>query len=190
MKNSLKTTLAAAALVAALTGCTTGGTPTDAESGAQPSATATPAAPAAEETADTSGTASFGTEWKYDDGLTIKVDYAGAGQASGTAAGAEATAGQIRLFDVSVTNGAAEPFDPALLMVDANFGPTGTAAQTVFDSAAGLGDSFQGVILPGNTQTVRMAYAIPTDGPQDVQFVITPDFVHDEAIFYAVALAP
>lgn len=194
MNTSLKTTLAAAALVAALTGCTTGGTAADpqegTQEGTQPATASTPAAPAAEETPETSGTAAFGEEWIYEDGLTVKVDYAGAAQASNTAAGAESTMGQMRLFDVSVTNWTDAPFDPVLLMVDANFGPAGTAAQTVFDSAAGIGDHFQGVILPGNTQTVRMAYAIPTDGPQDVQFVIAPDFVHDEAIFYAVALAP
>lgn len=190
MKTSIKTTIAAAALVAALTGCTTGGTATEPETGTQPPSSSTPAAPATEEAPETSGTAAFGEEWAYEDGLTVKVDYAGASQASSTAAGAEATMGQMRLFDVSVTNGTDAPFDPVLLMVDANYGPAGTAAQTVFDSAAGIGDRFQGVILPGNTQTVRMAYAIPTDGPQDVQFVIAPDFMHDEAIFYAVALAP
>lgn len=204
--NTMKKSLTALALAAmlGLTACSTEATKSDAaESPAASESSAAPKeAPSSEPVPSQSSKApskakdikdelaAFGEEWTYEDGIAVKVTYAGAGMASEYAAGAEDTGGQIRLFDVSITNNSEAIFDPAMFMADINYGAEGTAASRVFDSANGIGDQFQGKILPGGTQTVSMAYAIPTDVPVDLIATITPSWEHEEKLFYGEAVAP
>ena len=130
--------------------------------------------------------AAFGEEWTYKDGIAVKVTYTGPSQAGEYSAGAELTGGQIRLFDVSITNNGEAIFDPAMAYIDVNYGPQGTAAERVFDSGNGISGDFQGKILPGGNQTVTMAYAIPTDAPTDILMTVTPSWDHAEKLFHGV----
>lgn len=134
--------------------------------------------------------AAFGEEWTYEDGLTVKVSYLGGETASEYASGAEATEGQLRLFEVSITNNSEEIFDPAMFNASINYGAEGTAGKRVFDSAIGLDGQFQGKILPGGTQTVKMGYAVPNDAPLDLLMTTSPSWDHDEKLFFGEEVQP
>lgn len=134
--------------------------------------------------------AAFGEEWTYDDGISVNVTYSGGKTASQYAAGAEETNGQIRLFEVSIVNNGKKVFDPAMFNADVNYGPTGTAAKRVFDSGSGLDGQFQGKILPGGTQAVTMAFAIPIDEPLDLLMTTSPSWDHSEKLFFGEAVKP
>ena len=212
MKKSL-TTLALAGLLG-MTACSTDATkeasapssPPAATSEAKESATATSdpkksasAAPsqspsASSDASDASDAsdevAEFGEERTYDDGISVNIAYTGGKTASQYASGAEATANQVRLFDVSVTNNSKEVFDPAMFNVDVNYGAEGTAAKRVFDSGSGLDGQFQGKVLPGGTQKVTMAFAVPIDGPLDLLVTTSPSWDHDEKLYFGEAVQP
>lgn len=134
--------------------------------------------------------AAFGEEWTYDDGLTVKVSYLGGENASEYASGAEASGGQLRLFEVSITNNSEEIFDPAMFNASINYGAEGTAGKRVFDSAIGLDGQFQGKILPGGTQTVKMGYAVPNDAPLDLLMTTSPSWDHEEKLFFGEEVQP
>ncbi|MBO0907075.1 hypothetical protein [Arthrobacter sunyaminii] len=134
--------------------------------------------------------AAFGEEWTYEDGLTVKVSYLGGATASQYASGAEATGGQLRLFEVSITNNSGEIFDPAMFNASVNYGAEGTAGKRVFDTGSGLEGQFQGKILPGGTQTVKMGYAVPNDAPLDLLVTTSPSWDHEEKLFHGEAVKP
>ncbi|MBO0895421.1 hypothetical protein [Arthrobacter sunyaminii] len=134
--------------------------------------------------------AAFGEEWTYEDGLTVKVSYLGGATASQYASGAEATGGQLRLFEVSITNNSEEIFDPAMFNASVNYGAEGTAGKRVFDTGSGLEGQFQGKILPGGTQTVKMGYAVPNDAPLDLLMTTSPSWDHEEKLFHGEAVKP
>ncbi|MDK1358728.1 hypothetical protein QNO00_00395 [Arthrobacter sp. zg-Y1219] len=134
--------------------------------------------------------AAFGEEWTYEDGLTVKVSYLGGATASQYASGAEATGGQLRLFEVSITNNSEEIFDPAMFNASVNYGAEGTAGKRVFDTGSGLEGQFQGKILPGGTQTVKMGYAVPNDAPLDLLVTTSPSWDHEEKLFHGEAVKP
>ena len=209
MKKSL-TMLALAGLLG-MTACSTDATkeasapssPPAATSEAKESATATSdpkksasAAPSQSPSASSEASeasdevAEFGEEWTYDDGISVNIAYTGGKTASQYASGAEATANQVRLFDVSVTNNSKEVFDPAMFNVDVNYGAEGTAAKRVFDSGSGLDGQFQGKVLPGGTQKVTMAFAVPIDGPLDLLVTTSPSWDHDEKLYFGEAVQP
>ena len=154
------------------------------------SASATPSQSPSASSDASDEVAEFGEEWTYDDGISVNIAYTGGKTASQYAAGAEATANQIRLFDVSVTNNSKEVFDPAMFNVDVNYGAEGTAAKRVFDSGSGLDGQFQGKVLPGGTQKVTMAFAVPIDGPLDLLVTTSPSWDHDEKLYFGEAVQP
>ena len=182
--------LSAVALIAslALVGCSVeAGAPVPAKPAAQVASSASAEAPAPAPTTEAPAVrdkiAKFGESFEYMDGLAVTVTGAGAAIASETAAGAEVTEGQMYLFTVEVVNGSEEIFDPAMFMAEVNYGPEGTAASQVFDSAQNLGDRFQGRILPGKKQTVTYAFAIPADKLGEVLMIVSPSYEHAEQLF-------
>lgn len=181
--------LSAVALIAslALVGCSVeAGAPVPAKPAAQVASSAAAEAPAPTTeppAAIKDKIAKFGESFEYLDGLTVTVTGAGAGIASDTAAGAEVTEGQMYLFTVEVMNGSEEIFDPAMFRAEVNYGPEGTAASMVFDSAQNIGDRFQGRILPGKKQTVTYAFAIPADKLGEVLMIVSPSYEHAEKLF-------
>lgn len=205
MKKSL-TVLALAGLLG-MTACSTDATDNEASSSPSaaaseakesPTATSTPkesasatASPSPSASSDGQDeVAAFGEELTYDDGIAVNITYTGGKTASQYASGAEATANQVRLFDVSVINNSKEVFDPAMFNVDVNYGADGTAAKRVFDSGSGLDGQFQGKVLPGGTQTVTMAFAVPIDGPLDLLVTTSPTWDHAEKLYFGEAVQP
>lgn len=69
-----------------------------------------------------------------------------------------------------------------MVMADVNYGPDGTPAERVFDSAQNLGSGFEGKILPGKKQVAKLAFAVP-HAPQEVLISIAPSWDHDDALF-------
>lgn len=159
-----------------------------ASSSSKPKASSSASASASKDVQDE--LAAFGEEWTYEDGLTVKVSYLGSETASQYASGAEATGGQMRLFEVSITNNSEEIFDPAMFNASLNYGAEGTAGKRVFDTGTGLEGQFQGKILPGGTQTVKMGYAVPNDAPLDLLMTTSPSWDHAEKLFFGEAVQP
>lgn len=185
-------TLTGAALLLALSACSS----IQAESKSSPSPSAssqgvgTPTPPGVEESAPAEtpedlgpSTAAFGQTWEYEDGIAITVTMGAARIASQTAAGAEATGGEYREFTVTVENHTKRAFDPSLTLADVNYGPSGTKASRVFDIQSGIGDSFQGSILPGKRQTVVFGFAIPAKEKKDIVMSISPSFKHEDVLY-------
>jgi len=125
----------------------------------------------------------FGQQWPYTDKLVVAVIPKGVSKASQYAAGAEKSGGEIYLFEVQIINGTKAAFDPAITQGSVTYGTGGLQAGRVFDSAKNLADSFTGMILPGQQQTVVEAYAVPAAEIGNVTMTFTPDFSHAPAIF-------
>jgi hypothetical protein len=184
------------ALILGLTACSGGkeNYPEGKISDATASAAAAPAssgapvetAPAPEPTPTEEGPAKFGQTFTYPDSIAISVAKPVAGTTSEYAYGAKQTAGNIRILTVTITNNTKKVFDPSQVTADLNYGPDGTAADRVFDSAQ-LGEGFDGKILPGKKQVAKMAFAVPA-GPQELLFSIAPSFSHDDALFMGEAV--
>lgn len=134
-------------------------------------------------TAPEAKVAKFGEAFVWSDGMSVKVTPIGAGMATAYAAGAEATNGQIYVFEVEIFNGTDANFDPVLFVSHTNYGSAGTPAQRVFDADQGVSGSFQGVILPGKRQTMKMALAIPADQLGDVVMSVSPGFQYTDEVF-------
>lgn len=185
-----KTTWAALALATglALTGCTTSGGP-EADTGTAPAAEAVaePAAAAtaetAEEQSDTKqeGVAEFGSSWSWDDGLKLTVTPAGLSAAGKYAFGADASDGKMYVFDVTLENGTPEVFDPAILTASVVYGAEGTQAEEVMNEK--IDGFFQGKVLPGKKQSIRVAFGIPAQQLDDVTLTYMVDFEHEDALF-------
>ena len=184
MKKYKSITGVALAAMFTLSACGTTGAPADQPSALPLATTQSSAAPTP--TTDVVSGAKYDSQFIWDDNLAVHVKPVGLAKASATAAGAEATAGDMYLFEISIINGTGKTFDPAMFQADVNYGATGAAAQRVFDSGQGIGDNFQGKILSGKQQTVKFAYAIPADQLADVQMVVSPSFMHTEAIFTGI----
>jgi hypothetical protein len=125
----------------------------------------------------------FGEKSIYADGLEIVFVPVGARQASEYAAGAEETNGAIYVFKATVKNGTDKIVDPGSMYTVATYGAEGLKSSRVFDTAAGLSESFSGKILPGKQQTVEMAFAVPKSELSTFQLSASPGFDYDTTIF-------
>ncbi|MGH8826983.1 MAG: hypothetical protein ACRDVZ_05135, partial [Jiangellaceae bacterium] len=93
--------------------------------------TATDEAGPAEE--GTAGPATFADAVAYDDGLKVEVAAISHTTASEYAIGAEASGGEVTVFDVRITNGSTGPFDPVLVYPNLTYGEAGNQAEPVYD---------------------------------------------------------
>jgi hypothetical protein len=125
----------------------------------------------------------FGEAKEWADHLSVTVKPVGPGTISSSGIGAKASGGALYMFDVTVTNGTADVYNPSLFSASVTYGAQGAQADTVFDSAQGIGGTFTGQVLPGKSQTVRMAYGIPATGLGDVTLSLTPDFSHKAVVY-------
>lgn len=129
--------------------------------------------------------AAYGETYTYDDGLEVKIEYAGTATSDG--AGSQATNGQVVLFDVTITNGTGSMIDPSMHMAEVSYGDTQKVAEEVFDSSQG----WEGMmftlptnLLPGKKTTVTGAFAMPHGKSHEVLFSFAPDFDHEPAMYY------
>jgi hypothetical protein len=119
----------------------------------------------------------FGKTVTYTDGVTISVSaptaYAPTQFAAGTVDGQN-----TYVFTVVVTNGSAKTLDLSA-WASANSG--GKVASSVADLANNIGLSPSTSLLTG--QSVQWDEAFSVADANDITFQISPDFLHDKAIF-------
>lgn len=86
------------------------------------------------------------------------------------------------VYRYTITNGTDQPFDPTEALISLNYGPDGTAAQMMYVADSEITSSYwQGAILPGQEQSLVVAYEMPVG--QDVTITFAPDFDHRPVIF-------
>lgn len=124
--------------------------------------------------------AAFGETWEYEDGIAVAVEYIGPQMAGPYAAGAEPTNGQMQVFNVTIANNSGSIFDPTMAYSEVTYGPSSKIASAVFDE--GLTNR-SGKILPGKTQALKVAFAIPHK-KTEVLFIASPDWEHEDAMYY------
>lgn len=180
----------AAVAVLALAGCSTGTKATGTETSSPAASTApvaeTPKAtptPSKKPSGTGALTVKFGETISYEDGIKLTTAYVGPAVASGTAAPSEARGAEVQVFQFTLENTAAEPFDPALFYQTGVFGTSGKQAEKVFDMQNGFdGGNFSGLIIPSGKQTVTVAYLIPTAELKTTVFTVQPSFKHNKSI--------
>jgi hypothetical protein len=119
----------------------------------------------------------FGKIITYTDGVSISVSTPAPYQPTEFAAGAVDGQSAV-VFTVVVTNGSKETLDVAAF-ASANSG--GKVASSIADLANNIGLSPSTSLLAG--QTVQWQEAFSVADVNDITFQITPDFLHDKAIF-------
>lgn len=184
--NRIALTSIAALIALAATGCSSSvqAKPGAPESPAASSAAASaPATPSTKPTPKSALIVKFGETIEYADGVKVKIEHAGSGTASAYAAPQAARGAEFQLFKITLTNGTADAFDPAVFYETAVFGTAGTPAEKVFDSSQGIGSgSFSGLVVPGGTQTVTSGWQIPAAELKTTTFTVRPSFKHAQAI--------
>jgi hypothetical protein len=124
---------------------------------------------------DTPGTATFGETFTWRDDLSIVVAPGVPFTPSDTASADDAPA--YLVFEITVTNGGTEVYDPAMFTVSMQSGST--EAGQVFDSAQ-LGDAPQTSLLPGRKATWKVAFGV-TD-PKDLVMQVSPGFEYRDLL--------
>lgn len=181
----MKTRLALAAAVVAvgtLTACgsSSGNTVTPGTAEAPPAASSeTPAAP----TPEVKLSGAFGDTITFPSGVTVKAAQPVAVPAAQYAAGG--VEGKIVTIDLSVTNNSKEPIQGGMMgFPNVRYGANGTSAQSATDIQAGIGAGSFSTILPGETQTVKLGYGIPTAEFGNVRMEVNgPTYNDKPAIF-------
>ena len=135
--------------------------------------------PAAEDPAVADGlTAAFGETFVYEDGLEVSVSAPSDFTPTETASGGEDFTEFVR-FDVTITNGTGEAFDPSLAYVTAS--SAGVEADQVFDVEIGLDGGPTTSVLPGESVTFPAGFGV-TD-PAALLVELSPSFEYDGALF-------
>lgn len=129
--------------------------------------------------------AAFGESVIFPEGVSITVAAPSLVPASASAAGA--VEGQIAVFDMTVKNSSKESVNAALMSYPkVSYGASGAQAQTASDIGAGLGSASFSTVLPGETQTIRVAFGIPPAELASARVEIqAPDLTGQPAIFKA-----
>lgn len=187
---SARYTITSLAIAAALglAGCGAGETipvPDQDVPATSPSVTVSPAPPAPvvpEAPEPDAMTAQLGTTFEYSNHLKVTLTAVSQGMATEYSIGADATGGQMWVFDLTFTNDTGETLDP-VPVATASYGPDGRAAEQVIDSDSGVSMGLMDPILAGKKATAKIAFAIPTGGPAEVQINITPSFIYQPVSF-------
>jgi hypothetical protein len=176
--------VAAAVAIGSLSACEGSNTvtpgPSTPPAAAGPEPTRTTATPAPR--AKTVG--AFGDTITYPSAIAVKVSPGRVVPASQTGMGA--VEGKIVVFDLAVTNGGAEPIEGSMMgRPKVSYSAAGIEAQWAYDFGA-LGNSGGSLstILPGETQTVTVAYGIPTASFDNVRMEVhSANYSDPPAIF-------
>ncbi|MFC5947091.1 phage holin family protein [Pseudonocardia lutea] len=136
----------------------------------------TPAVPASDSSVS-SNVGTWGQAFRYGDGLTVTVSEPVAYKPSRYAV---TTTGRAVKVDITVTNESSQPFDSAIVQITGSHG--GFSAPQIFDSAKGLVGAPSGTVLPGKSITFPVGLEVG-DEVGDFQVEVTPDFMHDSAVF-------
>jgi hypothetical protein len=124
-------------------------------------------------------TAGFGETVAYEDGLELVVGAPADFKPSEWAAGAEDASNFVR-FDVTITNGTDEPFDPSGVFLTASSG--GSEGSQIFDSESGLDGGPMTSVLPGQSVTFPVAFGVAD--PSDLLVQVAPGpWDYEDALF-------
>jgi hypothetical protein len=131
----------------------------------------------------------FGDTITYPSAIAVKVSPGRVVPSSQTGMGA--IEGKIVVFNLAVTNGGTEPIEGSMMgRPKVSYSAEGIEAQSAFDFGA-LGNSGGSLstILPGETQTVTVAYGIPTASFGNVRMEVrSANYSDPPAIFKGAAL--
>jgi hypothetical protein len=199
VKPRLATAAASVTPLASLTGCaSTAGTSSAAATGTnRPAATATDSAsvsdpdatdnedvsvpedtPSDEEsTPEEAAPEKFGGSFTYEDGISVTISKPKPFTPSDTAAADEAP--HYVQFTVTLVNGTAKRFDPALF--NTTIQSANEEGDLVIDSAKGIGGGPNTKLLAGREAKFRIAYGVKD--PKDLVLEVNPDFEHEAALF-------
>ncbi|MCG2801187.1 MAG: DUF4190 domain-containing protein, partial [Cellulomonas sp.] len=131
-------------------------------------------------TPDASAVAAFGEAFEFEDGVQVQVSQPAAFAPSASAFTGTGGFTNFVSFDVTVTNNSTEPFQPLMMSFAATSG--GVAGEDVYDSEANVtGMGPEGDVLPGNTVTFTVAYAVKD--PADLQLDVLTGFDYDTVYF-------
>jgi hypothetical protein len=133
-----------------------------------------------DETPDASAVAAFGEGFEFEDGVVVQVSQPAAFTPSEYAYTGTSGFTSFVSFDVTVTNNSTEPFQP--LMMSFATTSAGVAGEDIYDSESNVtGMGPDGDVLPGNTVTFTVAYAV--QDPADLQLDVTTGFDYDTVYF-------
>jgi hypothetical protein len=119
----------------------------------------------------------------YKNGLTFKIEHVGEAIAAQYAAPPSVDGKPMQLFKLTVVNGTATQFDPAIFNVQAVYGDESTKAEQVYSSSQGVsGVQLTGLMLPGKTQVVTFALSIAASDIPSLVITVTPDFSYQAII--------
>jgi hypothetical protein len=127
--------------------------------------------------------AKFGESVTYDSGVKVTLKSLGFTKVGQYAAGA--INGQAAVFELTVQNGGKEELNAALMsLAKVSYGANNAKAASVVDSENGIGMEMLSTILPGETQTTKIAAAVPAASAKTVRVEVTgPTFSDKPAIF-------
>lgn len=124
----------------------------------------------------------FGETIEYADGMQVTVKHTGTVTGSQYAAPEAARGAEVQIFEITLVNGTGKTFEPAGFYDTAVYGKTGVKAEKVFDSGQGVSAGyFSGIMVPGGTQTVTTALAVPTADLPTLLLTVQPTFAHKAA---------
>lgn len=125
----------------------------------------------------------FGETIEYADGVKVTVKHTGTVTGSAYAAPESARGAEIQLFEITLVNGTADTFEPASFYYTVVHGAAGTPGEKVFDSNSNVSAGyFSGVIVPGGTQTITTAIAIPAADLPTTAFSLQPGFKYKASV--------
>lgn len=141
--------------------------------------TSSSASPSSSEAPPPAPNPTFGRTFTYEDGLSVTVSAPQPYEPSEYAYVGEPAPAAFVAFDVTIVNGTADNYEPA--MFNATMQSGNVESSQVFDSEQGMNGSPSTVLLPGREAVFRMAFGAAD--PADLVLQVTPGFEYDAAIF-------
>lgn len=121
----------------------------------------------------------FGSTIEYQSGVKVTVSQPAKFRPSSSAAG---NIGQRAVsFKITITNGTAEPFDTAIVQVNASYNDI--AAEHIYDAAKNIGGFPGRQLQPGKSLVSTAAFSIANDESGQLQVEVVPSFAQQAAVF-------
>lgn len=128
----------------------------------------------------------FGNNYKYSDGLIVKVLSAEQFVPSALSYGTQPGQAAVKVT-IQTINGTTQNFDSALFIVHLKYGAAGLVAERVFDSSTGIGTGMEGMVTVGTAATAVYAFAVDPSGLNPLSVEITPALKYATVVFKGAA---
>ena len=169
-----------AAVIAVAACSSTPAAPSTADTGVnRPTASST--SPTSSTTSTTAANLRLGDSTKWEDGLSVTLSKAEPFTPSDSAAILDPSAKAFVKINVTLVNGTAANFDPAVFHMSAQAG--NKEAQQVFDSAKGINSSPSTMLLPTRETQFPVVFGVLDAANPDLVVQVTPDFQHKAQVF-------